>query len=717
MKRFFSLQLLVFLSFISIADEGMWLVNMLNQLNIEQKGSVLTPEEIYSINQSSVKDAIVGLGDAERPFRFFCSSEFVSGQGLVFTNYHCAFDMIQNHTTIDNNYIDNGFWAANNAEELYAEGVTASVVMQIIDVSEQILPLYELPDFSWKQIQDSIRAVSNEIVASVQDTSHLKAHISPFFERNQYLMFVYQVFEDVRIVGAPPRTIGKFGGDTDNWMWPRHTGDFAVLRVYADSENKPTAYSPQNKPFTPGHFLPISLKGYEEGDFAFIMGFPGSTDRYKTSFGVDNLFKYGNTSIIAVGDIMLDVYKFYMNQNDSIRIKYAAKYDSMSNYWKYAIGQNKGIAALKVIAQKMQQEKDLLAWISQDSVRKATYDQLFENLENLYKNTGDVRYMWNVVNVGMLHAVDMLMFIYEWFEFMYIVDMQDPVETLLAKNDMIKRIDDFFKEYDVRVDRSQFIAMMHLMERKIPESMLPQYFNDAKKRKKPNYIAYANKLFEKSMFVDKEALLQFLENPTLKQFKKDPAVSVLQQTLGLYFQLQAHLQNEKIEEASRLHMQALHEFMPDSLFYPDANSTLRYTYGYISGYSPRDAVYYNHYTTFEGLFQKEIPFDDEFAIPSYLKDLYTSKKYDAYTNTQGELPLCFLTNNDITGGNSGSAVMNARGEIIGIAFDGNWESMSGDIIFENEYQRSISVDIRYVLFVIDVYAGASYLLDEMTIVR
>ena len=717
MRRIFFVVVTVCISFFSFADEGMWLVTMLNQLNIEQKGSALTPDEIYSINQSSVKDAIVGLGDSDRPFRFSCSAELVSGQGLVFTNYHCAFDMIQNHTTINNNYIDNGFWAANNSEELYAEGVTASIVSQIIDVSNQILPLYDIPGLTWKQIQDTIAAVSQIIVQSVQDTSLLKANISPFFEGNQYLMFVYHVYEDVRIVGAPPRSIGKFGGDTDNWMWPRHTGDFAVLRIYADSNNNPSSYSLQNQPLIPRHFLPISLKGYNEGDYAFVMGFPGSTDRYKTSFGVDALLQYNNTSVIAIGDVMLDVYKFYMNQNDSIRIKYASKYDSMSNYWKYAIGQNKGITALQVIAKKMIQEKDLIAWILEDSIRTSLYGQLFVDFEQFYRNTGEIRYMWNLVNIGMLNAAEFLIFVYEWFEFMYVIDMNDPVEIAVAKKDMQKRIDDFFNEYDARVDKAQFIAMMHLMASKMPTSLHPEYFTDARKGRKASYSKYADKVFEKSMFVDKEKMLAFLENPSSKEFKNDPAVPILQQTLDLYFKLQQHLQNEKIDEISRLHIQALRTFNPDSLFYPDANSTLRYTYGYVGGYEPRDAVHYNYYTTLEGVFQKENPRDYEFEVSSRLKDLYLLKNYGSYANSQGELPLCFLTNNDITGGNSGSAVMNANGALIGIAFDGNWESMSGDIVFEYEFQRCISVDIRYVLFVIDTFAEASYLLDEMTIIR
>ncbi|MFO7868931.1 MAG: S46 family peptidase [Bacteroidales bacterium] len=718
MRKILPLLLLICSFHITRADEGMWLLNMLKHLNIEQKGSNLTPEQIYSINQSSVKDAVIGLGESNDPLRFFCTAELVSDKGLMLTNYHCGFDMIQEISSVDNNYIDNGFWAQNHAEEIYAEDVTATKVSQIIDVSEKIMPLYDIPDLSWKEIQDTIAQTQKLIANSVSDTSSLHGKVYPFFNKNQYILFVYDTFEDIRIVGAPPRDIGKFGGDTDNWMWPRHTGDFCVLRIYADSTNKATPYSSNNKPYTPKHSLPISLKGYEEGDFSMVMGFPGTTNRYKTSFGTNNLLQYNNPSVITIGNQVLEIYDFYMNQSDSLRIKYTAKHDQISNYWKYAIGQNKGIQDLNVITKKMDYEKELIEWILDDSTRKQAYGDALTNLQQYYEKTGDVTYTWNFMNIGFLNNVEFIVFAYEWFEFMHIIQMNDPVETALIKKKMKNRIEEFFDGYDTRVDRSMFIGMMQLYNQQIHPSLHPQYMIDATTGLfKPGYVKYAQKLFDKSIFVDKEKMLEFIENPELKTFQKDPAIQVTQQTLEIYFTLKEYLNTDFYEQNSKTYMEAILAHNPDSLFYPDANSTIRYTYGYIQSYNPKDAVTYNYYTTIDGIFEKKDPNNREFHVPQKLSELYNTKNYGAYANEYGELPICFISTNDITGGNSGSPVMNADGELIGIAFDGNWESMSGDIIFEPQYQRCISVDIRYVLFIIDKFAGASYVLDEMNIIE
>ena len=717
MKKIFLILSLFSLSLFARADEGMWMLTMLQQLQIEQKGSKLTPEQIYSINSSSLKDAIVGLGDKDRPFRFFCSAELVSGKGLVFTNYHCAFEMIQKHASISNDYIKHGFWAKNQSEELPAEGITASIVAQIIDVSDQIMPLYAIPGLSWREIQDTVAKVQRAIVESVQDTSSLKANVSAFFERNQYFLFLYEVFEDVRIVGAPPKSIGKYGGDTDNWMWPRQTGDFCVLRIYGNSENKPAEFSLQNEPITPRHFLPISLQGFTEGDFVKVLGFPGSTNRYKTSFGIDQIHRHGNTSIIIIGDVMLEVYRHFMNKSQEISIKYQPRYYSMSNYWKYAIGQNRGIEMLDVRTQKMQQEKELIEWILEDSARKERYGMVFPGLEEYYRTTGEVRYVWNLMNIGLLNSAEFIIFVYEWLEFYHVIQTNDRIEIELARRSMEERLQEFFKDYDAEVDKAQFIAMMQLFYHHAHQSLHPAYFNKALRGRKGSFSRFADEVFSKSMFVNETKMRAFLNNPSQKVFENDPAFEILQQSLQVYFSLQGMLRNDLGDELRHRYVEAVLTHNPDSLFYPDANSTLRYTYGYVGGYYPRDAVHYNYYTTINGVFQKENPNDEEFIVPKKLSELYAAKDFDGYTNSKGELPVNFITNNDITGGNSGSAVMNAQGELIGIAFDGNWESMSGDIIFEYDYQRCIAVDIRYVLFIIDKFAGASYLFEEMNIIR
>ncbi len=714
----------IFVIFISIitfqstyADEGMWLLNMLNKLNIEAKGSKLTPEQIYSINQSSVKDAIIGLGEENRPFSFFCTAELVSDQGLAFTNYHCAFDMIQNLSNINKNRIDDGFWAKNKSEELPTEGVTATIVKQIIDVSDKILPLYEIDSLNWKQIQDTIAKVSLKLMKEVEDTSIYFAEVEPVFERNQYIMYIYNKYEDVRLVGAPPRTIGKFGGDTDNWMWPRHTGDFAVLRIYADEKNNPAKHSLNNKALTPDHYLPISLKGYKENDYAFVMGFPGSTDRYKTSFGINSVLKYNNSSTISVGNRMLEVYRYFMNSSEEIRIKYSAKYDQISNYWKYAIGQSTGIIDLDVINQKLNEEKELVKWILEDSVRKQKYADVFVKLEKHYSTTNELQHALNYLNIGILRSTEFIMLMYNCFDLLDAVDANDPVEIAVQKLQLREKMQKHFKNYDVNVDKAQFVAMTGLYADNISPTFYPEYFSLVQKKYKGSIAKFADKLYEKSMFVDSARMEEFLAEPSSKAFKKDIAFKVLQSTFLQYFAISEKLYATDFEETRKTYLEAILNYNSDSLFYPDANSTIRYTYGYVGGYKPRNAVHYDYYTTLEGVIEKEDSTSYEFEAPKKLIELHKAKDYGQYANSKGELPLCFISNNDITGGNSGSPVMNANGELIGIAFDGNWEAMSGDLIYENDYQKTISVDIRYVLFIIDKFAGAGYLLDEMTIIK
>lgn len=699
------------------ADEGMWLLTMLDKLELQNKGSKLTPEQIYSINKSSLKDAIIGLGEGDSPYNFFCTAELVSSQGLAFTNYHCGFDMIQKHTNLANNYIDNGFWAKNKNEELKNDGITATIVVRMIDVSDKIMPLFMLGITNKEKLEDTIQKISAIIEKSVSDTSHFKGSVMGFFENNQYFLFVYETFQDVRLVGAPPRSIGKFGGDTDNWMWPRHTGDFCVLRIYSDKNNKPKTYSQENIPLTPRHFLPVSLQGYNNGDYAMVMGFPGSTDRYKTSAGIEGLYTFNNTAIIAVGDKMLEVYKLYMNSNPAIKIKYAAKYDQMSNYWKYAIGQNKGIVALEVVSQKLAQEKELHAWIDADTERKQKYGTVFSDIAKFYGTSNIAKYSSNFMNVGLLNATELFMFTYECISFLDAISTGDPVRLKTESIALREKIIEHFKSYDVQVDKAQFIAMSELYKSRVPEGFHPGYFTTVQKKYKGNFAKYADQLYAKSIFANEQKIRAFVDKPSSKVFLSDPAFELLKNTFPAYFQIQAYLDSYEFDKANQLYVEALMKYKPDSLFYPDANSTIRLTYGYVGDYKPRDAVHYSHYTTLAGVIEKEDAKNEEFEVSPKLKALYQAKDYGKYADKNGDLPLCFITNNDITGGNSGSPVMNAKGELIGIAFDGNWEAMSGDIIYEPHYQKCIAVDIRYVLFVIDKFAGAGYLLDEMSVVK
>lgn len=708
------------------ADEGMWLLNMLDKLNIEQKGCKLTPEQIYSINHSSLKDAILGLSESDRPYNFFCTSELVSPKGLVFTNYHCGFDMIQKHTSLTNNYIENGFWAMNQDEELSNDGVWATRVVAMYDVTDRVFAGLnpqkdtveaEYDDDADKEITPSLKSVFEEIKKSVTDTCSYGASVKSFFEDNQYFLFVYETYKDVRLVGAPPRTIGKFGDETDNWIWPRQTGDFCVLRVYTDESGMPAEYSAKNKPLSPKHFLPVSLKGVEEGDYAMIIGFPGSTDRYRSAADIKYFQQVNNATIKLIGDLSLPAYKKYMNVDSLIRIKYAAKYDSMSNYWKYSAGQNKGIKDLNVVSKKTAQEDSLNKWIQADSARIAKYAGVIDTLAKYYNDNAITQAYYTFLNIGMLNMVEALMFTYECIDILDALETQDPVaikEVQVALKDKART---FFKDYDAQVDKAQFVELTYgawyNMDYKIYTS--PKF--PLNKKYKGNVDKYAESVFSKSIFTDETRFSQFLENPSYKKFLSDPMYGLLRYTMLLYFYKKDLLYNPAIDSAKTLYVDAIMKMNQDSLFYPDANSTQRLTYGTVCSYEPKDGVTYHYYTTLKGVMEKKDNKNREFQIPAKLEELYNAKDYGQYADKNGELPVCFITNNDITGGNSGSPVMNANGELIGLAFDGNWEAMSGDIIYEPTLQRTIAVDVRYVLFVIDKFANAGYLLDELTIVK
>ncbi len=724
MKKLITLICICFSVSFAKADEGMWLLSMLEKLGIEQKGSNLTAEQIYSINNSSLKDAVLGLGTADNPLYFFCTSELVSAQGLTLTNYHCAFEMIQKHSNLSANFIENGFWAMAQNEELPNEGITATRFVKMIDVSSHIVPLHEefgaqqekLQGFS--KLNDTIAKVVAQLEKSVTDTSDYRASIRSFFDNNQYFLLVYETFSDVRLIGAPPRSIGKFGGDTDNWTYPRHTGDFAVLRIYGDkSGNKPTEYSPANKPYKARHFLPVSLKGYENNDFSMVVGFPGNTNRYLTSTGIDVLANYTNKATIAIGETVLSIYNHFMQNDPAIKIKYAAKYDQMSNQWKYAIGQNRGIARLGVVAQKQEQEKILRTWISADSTRKDRYGEVLMTLEDYYSNSRIFKYADTYFYLGFLNAVEMPLFIYQCVPLMGAFQMEDPVEVKIQAIQLKNKAAEFFNNYDAQVDAALLLNIHNLYVQNVPAAFFPPYYNVVAKKYKGDMKKYIDNIYSKSIFTNEDRFRAFLEKPSEKAFLQDPGFEFLGNLMPTYFAITQELESPEYEQAKRLFAQAVQQQNPDSLVYPDANGSIRLTYGSVADYNPRDAVHYAYYTTLAGVMEKESISNEEFFIPEKLKLLWQESDFGNYANEKGEMPVCFITNNDITGGNSGSPVVNAHGHLIGIAFDGNWEAMSSDIIFANDQQKCIAVDIRYVLFIIDKFAGAGYLLDEMEIVR
>ncbi|MBR4350141.1 MAG: S46 family peptidase [Bacteroidales bacterium] len=715
------------------ADEGMWLLTMLDKLGIQQKGCKLTPEQIYSINKSSLKDAVLGLANSENPYSFFCTSELVSSQGLLLTNYHCGFEMIQQHSTLTSNYMDNGFWAKNQSEELTNEGIVASRMVAMYDVTERVLEAkaamrlglqdtatVDTVEVGYDEDNEeftSLSSVFEAIRKSVTDTCSYGASVKSFFEGNQYFLFVYETYKDVRLVGAPPRSIGKFGDETDNWVWPRHTGDFCVLRVYTDESGLPAEYSQKNKPLSPKHFLPISLKGVKEGDYAMILGFPGSTDRYRSADDIRYFQEIDNATLKLIGDVSLNVYKKYMNQDSLIRIKYASKYDNLSNYWKYSIGQNKGINDLKVVEKKYEQEKAMKEWIQADSSRIAKYGNVIDSLSGLFYDLCISNSRLTFMNVGLLNVVEAFMFTYDCMSIVDALETGDPVivkEVQVSLKDKAKK---FFNDYDAMVDKNQFISLTLAAAYNMDFNIYSSKNFILNKKYKGDVAKYADYVFSKSIFTDPARLDAFLDKPDRKKFVSDPMFELLRYTLYTYFSYKDAVVNPRIDMLNTLYVDMIMKMNPDSVMYPDANSTLRLTYGSVESYVPKDGMTYHYYTTMKGILEKKDDKNPEFFVPEKLEELYNAKDFGQYADKNGDMPVCFLTTNDITGGNSGSPVINANGELIGIAFDGNWEAMSGDIIFEPSVQRTIAVDIRYVLFVIDKFAGAGYLLDELTLVK
>jgi hypothetical protein len=698
------------------ADEGMWLLNLLQKSNTEKMSSLgfeLSPEQIYSINNSSIKDAIGALDYGS------CTSELVSSEGLLLTNHHCGYTEIQSHSSVDHDYLKNGFWAMTKAEELPNPGKTVSFVVRIEDVTHEIVP--KLKDGLTGIILDrTVENLSREMIKKAIEGTPYEAAVKSFFNGNKFFMVVLETYKDVRLVGAPPESIGKFGADTDNWMWPRHTGDFSIFRVYTAPDGSPAEYSPENIPLKPKHYLPVSLKGYDKNAFAMVMGFPGTTDRYMTSFEVGELLTIEHPNRIKIRGIKQDIMQQDMQTSDKVRIQYSDKYTKSSNYWKYSIGQSQGIKNLKVIDRKKELETTFTTWLNENTDRQSKYGKVLSMIEEGVKGRKDFenakQYALETMYQGMEVVTFALQFMSLYNVMLEIPDNKDSImkvaETL---ND---KVEDFYRDYNVATDKKITRAMLELYYKDVPVQYQPEHFKVITTKYKGNLDKYNYMFYKKSIFPYREKLVAFLSNPNAKALEKDPAyvaaLSMLNAIRG-YYKDGAQF-DAMVGQGRKLWMEGLFEMMPEKSFYPDANSTLRLTYGKVGDYKARDAVRYSYFTTLTGVMEKEDPINWEFVVSDKLKELYKNKDYGRY-GVNGELPLCFTTNNDITGGNSGSPVMNSKGELIGVAFDGNWESMSGDIAFEPEIQKCINVDIRYVLFIMEKYAGAVHLVDEMTIVQ
>ncbi len=690
------------------ADEGMWLLQLLEKMNykeMKKAGCRLTPKQIYDINNSSLKDAIVHFGGG-------CTAEVVSDKGLLFTNHHCGYSSIQKLSSVGHDYLRDGYWAMNTSEELPAEGLTVTFIDRFDDVTDIMTEARKkAAGMEAKEGNSYIRHIADSIeTAAVNGNKYLNASVKGFYNNNVFYVIVTKTFTDIRFVGAPPSSIGKFGGETDNWEWPRHTGDFSVFRIYADKDNNPASYSKENVPYTPKKSLAISLQGYKPGDFTMVIGFPGRTQRYLTSREVVEIRDAGNTPRAIVRTAKENVWRKAMRADQKTNIQYASKFAGSSNFRKKSIAMNEAFANLDIVNKRLESENIFRNWVDQSPERQEKYGNVLSTInetvaKRMEAKKGITYCSEALFNIELLEPLAGLYF-----------SLRDNRNT---KEENIKNylgsLDEFFKDYSPELDRETAKTLLKVYRENMKDN-LPTFYHTVDSLYGGNSDAFVDHMFDNSSFRTKEDIIKALEDTSFN-IGNDPVYQYWASCSEVFSKLSfpANRDEAEFNEAKRLYMEGIIEMSGAASMYPDANSTMRLTYGKIGGYSPKDGVTYNYYTTLDGVMQKEDPENPEFVVPAKLKELWKAKDYGRYANEKGELPTCFLSNNDITGGNSGSDVLNAKGELIGLAFDGNYESMSSDILFETNLQRCISVDIRYVLFIIDKFGGAGYLLNEMNI--
>jgi len=711
--------MIVLLSRVTLfAGEGMWIPMLLQQMNekeMQEMGMEITAEDIYSLNKSSLKDAILLFGRG-------CTSEIISKDGLLLTNHHCGFGNIQKHSTVENDYLTDGFWAMNRNEELPNPGLTATLMIEMRDVTDSVLVNVN-DEMTMNDRKAAIGANIKRITKNFERDSQYKASIKPFFKGNAYYMIITEVFKDIRLVGAPPSNIGKFGGDTDNWMWPRHTGDFSLFRIYVDKDGNPAEYSEDNVPYQPKFYFPISLEGVEENDFTFVFGYPARTNEYLPSYAVELITEVGNPNKIELRETRLGIFKKYSNKDPEVRIKYATKDARVANYWKKMIGESGGVKRMNGIEKKKDFEKEFNKWAKESD--NDQYASILSEFESLYDELTPIQVAAEYMMEGGM-AIELIKFASYYNKLVKLSkndpDNKDAIDKELAS--LNKRNSGFFKDYYKPIDEEVMTALLKLYNDNMPDGdYKPEFLSTIKTKFGGDYKAYTNYVFSKSMFDDESKLTTLLDSYKPKNYKKiekDPAYKMAMEMGNLF---RAHLAgqmrsiNNSIDSLMRIYMKAQMEMNPDARYYPDANFTLRVSYGNVNGYSPKDAVYYKHFTTLDGIMEKEDPDIYDYVVTDRLRELYETKDYGQYADKDGNLRVGFAASNHTTGGNSGSPVLNAKGELVGVNFDRCWEGTMSDLMYDPNVCRNISIDIRYFLFIVDKYAGAGYLLDEMTLIK
>ena len=714
-----SFALMMLLMFNAFADEGMWLPLLLGnkQADMQKNGMKISAEDIYSANHSSLQDAAVLFGRG-------CTGEFVSSQGLLLTNHHCGYSFIVSHSTVEADYLTNGFWAENKSAELPCKGLTVTLLVYMQDVTAEVLKGVE--NVSQAEREKIIERNIGEVAAKATEGTHYEAVIKPFYYGNQYFMYVNEVFRDVRLVGAPPSNIGKFGGDTDNWMWPRHTGDFSVFRVYANKNNEPADYSPENVPYVPKKHLKINLNGVKEGDFTFVFGYPGTTRQFLTSDAVDFVQNYDDPARIKLRTEILDVYNRAMNNSAAQRLRYASEVASVANGWKKWQGEVRGLKRLDTKNKKIEFENNFTEWAASSSERSKLYGGVLPALKKTYAESQQARLAYIYINEALL-ASDMM---YQALQVSKLANLSKEAKDMekisaVAENIYKSLKAGFENDYANHrlVDKEIFVRTMSIYYNDFAKNHYDWLVQEFSKSKKQSIEDYFASVYEASFLTNPKQVEKLLAGSKSKNYKKiesDPAVMLCSRIITAFNEKDGAIinnANAATDSLYRVYVAGIMQMDTIKEFYPDANLTLRVAYGNVKSYEPKDGVVYKPYSTIEGIMQKENPEIYDYKVEKKLKQLYSEKDYGRYANEKGEMPVAFIASNHTTGGNSGSPVLDANGDLIGINFDRNWEGTMSDIMYDPSQCRNISLDIRYCLFVIDKFAGAKHLVEEMTIVK